>query len=71
LPYAEKERLLKERNKSGKLITKKDDHLEFYLPRIYEQEYKKGNEKLGIVDWVALNKEIGIEVKKKSDRSIL
>lgn len=71
LPYAEKERFVKERNKSGKLITKKDDHLEFYLPRIYEQEYKKGNEKLGIVDWVALNKEIGIEVKKKSDRSIL
>jgi hypothetical protein len=69
LPYTEKEQLKTTRTKDGKTAKVKDDHLEFYLPKIYEQEYQRTNEKLKIVDWMALNSEIGVTVDKKEDLS--
>lgn len=71
LPYTEKEQLKTKHTKDGKAIKTKDDHLEFYLPKIYEEEYKRTNEKLKVVDWMILNSEIGVTVDKKEDLSIL
>lgn len=68
-PFHEKETVIEEFNTSGKLVKKKTDHLEFYLPVSYMPFYHKSMKELDEVDYDQLNLSIDIAPKKSKVRA--
>jgi LysM repeat protein len=63
-PFLEKETTVEAKKKGGKVIKKKTDHLEFYLPVSYMPYYEKNSKDLNEVDCDKLNSAIGIAPPK-------
>lgn len=63
-PFDEDETTIEKKNKAGKVIKKKTEHLEFYLPVSYMAFYNKNPKVLEDVDCTKLNQAIGIDPPK-------
>lgn len=68
-PFHEKQTVMEELNTSGKVVMKKSDHLEFYLPVSYMPFYRKSSKDLDEVDHEQLNLSINIAPKKSKART--